>query len=400
LSPTVAEPNAARELADAPNALRLTTPRGPAWVVDSVEKIPAEIRRAAFSTRSKDLRYFEVTERSLGAQFDHRYFVLHDEASGAWAVQPFFFVKQDLLAGLPTRLRSLFTGIRRIFPRFLTMRIMMIGCSAGEGELDHDGEWLPAALLGAIDGFRPHAKASLVLLKDFPADYRTGLGLLSGGGFQRAPSMPGATLALDFANFEEYMMTRLGRTFRKNLRRKFRALDDAPPLAMDVTTDVTAHLDEIHALYLQTYHRSDFKFEQLTKEYFRMVGEKIADRIRFFVWRQEGRIIAFSLCQVHGGTLYDLAVGMDYGVALDLHLYFVTWRDVIEWSLKNGIRTYHTGPLNYDPKAHLRMVLAPLDLYARHNSRLLNPIFKLAFKYIEPTRHDPHLKRFPNFDEL
>ena len=145
MSAPVIEPNAVEGLAIDPGALRLDTPRGAAWVVDSVEKIPAEIRRAAFAGRSKDLRYYEVIERSLGAQFEHRYFILRDEASGAWAVQPLFFVKQDLLAGLPRKLRSLFTGIRKIFPRFLTMRILMIGCSAGEGELDHDGEWLPGA---------------------------------------------------------------------------------------------------------------------------------------------------------------------------------------------------------------------------------------------------------------
>ena len=87
------------------------------------------------------------------------------------------------------------------------------------------------------------------------------------------------------------MMTRLGRNFRKNLRRKFRALDDAPPLAMEVVNDATPHLEEIHALYLQTYHRSDFKFEQLTKDYFRMVGERIGDRIRFFAWRGRLKLV-------------------------------------------------------------------------------------------------------------
>jgi len=34
---------------------------------------------------------------------------------------------------------------------------------------------------------------------------------------------------------------------------------------------------------------------------------------------------------VHEGTLYDLAMGLDYSVALELSLYFFTWRDMIEW---------------------------------------------------------------------
>jgi hypothetical protein len=46
------------------------------------------------------------------------------------------------------------------------------------------------------------------------------------------------------------------------------------------------------------------------------------------------------------------------------------------------------------------MTLIPQDLYARHNSAIFNPIFKLAIKYLEPTRHDPVLQRFPNAHEL
>jgi predicted N-acyltransferase len=195
-------------------------------------------------------------------------------------------------------------------------------------------------------------------------------------------------------------MTRLSKVFRKNLRRKLRALDDAPPVTMEVLSDATSLVDELFPLYWQTYSRSDFKFEELNKEYFCQIGQRLPDRVRYFIWRQQGRIIAFNLCLVHDGTLYDLDVGLDYAVALDLHMYFVTWRDVIEWCLKNGVKTYHTGPLNYDPKSHLKLSLIPQDLYARHNSPLLNPFFKLAIKYLEPTRHDPVLQRFPNAHEL
>jgi predicted N-acyltransferase len=212
--------------------------------------------------------------------------------------------------------------------------------------------------------------------------------------------MPAARLDLDFGSFEEYMTEKLGKVFRKNLRRKFRALDDAPPVTMEVLTDATPIVDEIFPLHVQTYERSDFKFEELNKDYFRLIGQRMPDRVRYFIWRQQGRIIAFNLCLIHDGVLHDIDVGLDYEVALDLHMYFVTWRDVIRWCLKNGIKTYHTGPLNYDPKLHFKLTLVPQDLYARHSSALINPIFKLAIKYLEPTRHDPVLPRFPNASEL
>jgi len=83
-----------------------------------------------------------------------------------------------------------------------------------------------------------------------------------------------------------------------------------------------------------------------------------------------------------------------------LHLYFYTLRDVLTWAIKNGLKEYCSGPLNYDPKLHLGCELVPLDLYVMHTRGFLNPIFRHVLKYLEPTRHDPVLRKFPNANEL
>jgi predicted N-acyltransferase len=142
------------------------------------------------------------------------------------------------------------------------------------------------------------------------------------------------------------------------------------------------------------------KFEVLTKEFFSAIGRTMPEHARFFIWRSSGKIIAFSLCLVSSDTIHDECLGLDYGVAFELYLYFYTLRDVISWSMAQGLRYYSSGPLNYDPKLHLGHELAPLDLYVMHTKPLLNPIFQFAVKYLEPTRHDPILKKFPNADQL
>jgi hypothetical protein len=142
------------------------------------------------------------------------------------------------------------------------------------------------------------------------------------------------------------------------------------------------------------------KFERLTTAYFRALGERMADRVRFFVWRQEGKIVAFSLCLVHNGAIYDDYLGLDYRVALDLHLYFRTFRDIITWAIAQGLDRYCSSPLNYEPKLHLGCDLMPLDLYVRHTAGWLNPIMQRVLKLAGPTRHDPVLPRFRNAHEL
>jgi len=373
---------------------------GKARIVPALEGDDLARWEKAFAGQAKDHRYHRITAETLAGQFDHRYLFRENSATGEVAMQQIFIVKQDLTAGMPGRLRSMLNWLRKIFPRWLSLRILMLGCSASEGSLDSTAAWAVDALGETLAAFARHSKVSIVLLKDYPSKYREALKPLLSRGYSRAPSMPACGLALDFASFEEFLQKRVSYSFRKNLRRKFKKLAEHPPLSLEVVTDISGVIDEIHPLYVQTFARSELRFEELTKDFLLRISREMPDCARYFLWRQNGRIVAFALCIIHGDTIHDLNVGLDYAVALDLHLYFVTWRDVVQWALDNGIKRYYTAPLNYDPKFHLRMELAPLDLYAWHTSRLINPIFKIALRFLQPVRHDKVIKKFPNAHEL
>jgi predicted N-acyltransferase len=234
------------------------------------------------------------------------------------------------------------------------------------------------------------------LFKDFPAVYRGALAPLAEHGYRRVPSMPACKLDFAFASFEGYMKDVLGR----KLRYKYIKLNKKPPIPWEVLTDVTPIAGELYELYRQTHERSKMRFERLTPEFFALIGREMPEVARYFVWRVEGKIAAFALCLVHEGTMYHLNIGFDYSVSFDLQLYYVTIRDLFQWALDHGLRHYVTGQLNYDPKLHLKMTLDPLDLYARHTSRFVNPLFKLALGFLQPVRHDPVIKQFPNYNEL
>ena len=83
------------------------------------------------------------------------------------------------------------------------------------------------------------------------------------------------------------------------------------------------------------------------------------DKVRYFVWRQEGRAVAFSLCMVEGEDIFAEYLGLDYGCALDLHLYHYAFRDVVRWAMANGYKRFRSTGLNYDPKLHLRSQARP-----------------------------------------
>jgi hypothetical protein len=103
---------------------------------------------------------------------------------------------------------------------------------------------------------------------------------------------------------------------------------------------------------------------------------------------------------VHGDELWDEYLGLDYSVALDLHLYFLTLRDVIAWGMKNGFKWYCSGGQGFEPKLHLRSTLMPVDLYVRHRWGIANMIMKRVLPLLEPTRNDPTIQKFPNYADV
>lgn len=380
----------------------IPVPGGSARVVSLAQLRELPAWRDAFHAQAKDHRFYEVVETTLDCGFEHHYLLFEDNAGRVRAVQPVFFVQQNLVEGVPT-LRAAVDLVRRRYPRFLTMRTLMVGCAAGDGHLGvcqtGDEDWVAIALYAALEVYARQWEASLVVFKDFSARYRAALERFTHNGYTRIPSMPMTQLALRQWSFEEYF-AQLSKATRKDLRRKFRKAEKAAPIQVEVVTDPSPWVDEMYPLYLQVQARSPMKFETLSKEYFRELGRRLPEKVRFFLWRQEGRIIAFSVCLIHDGTIYDDYLGLDYRVALDLHLYFHTFRDILRWAFGQGLAHYRSSPLNYEPKLHLDCELAPLDLYVRHTNPWLNRIFPPVLKLLEPTRHDPVLQRFPNAAEL
>ena len=372
----------------------IRTSRGPVQIVNSATQVEPALWANTLCAHCLDARYFEIVEETLANQFEFHHAILTDAATGATAVQPFFFVDQKILDGLPVRLRE--GRISRALDRLLTIRTAMVGCAVGEGQLDCTEPWAVEALAEALIAYARKSKAGIVVFKDFPAEYREALAVLARHGFKRIPSMPAATLDLDFSSFDEYMRRKLGSGFRSNLRRKLRDNEKRGSLEFRVLTDASPVAGQLLPLYLQTYKRSQFRFEKLTLEFLAQIGLRMPERTRFFLWQQDGRILAFALCLVHDGVLHYCNVGLDYSVALERHLYFVVWRDLVCWALEAGLKRIETGPLNYEAKFRLGLRLAPRDLYVRHTSPVINPFMALALPFLQPARHDPALRKFPN----
>jgi len=128
-------------------------------VIDRAELSSSTVWSSTFADERKDHRYYEIIEDTLREGFDYKYFAIRDAAGRIRAIQPFFLIDQDILEGITPERRRWASFIRRIWPRFLKLRALMVGCSAGEGHLAY-ADNLPAAVVAQVlsHGVMTHAK--------------------------------------------------------------------------------------------------------------------------------------------------------------------------------------------------------------------------------------------------
>jgi hypothetical protein len=369
---------------------------GRALVFERARDVPMEFWARGFSDTPKDFQYYELIEQTMGSAFEYRYLAVFDRTNRPVALQPLVLTTQDLAVSASKTIVRFVAKLRTIWPRLWRIRMALAGCLVGEGETGVI-EPVEVAIPLVAESLEKYARGqgiSLMAFKDFPTKMRRAFSCLSRWGYARIAGFPPLTLELDFASFDEYMAMQLSRATRKNLRRKFRSADDAsPPLALEVWTDAEQIIDEIYPLYLAVAQTSAIRFEVFTREYFLEAGRCAPGKFRYFIWRQGCRAVAFSFCTIWNGTLYDNDIGLDYTVAYELNLYYVTFRDLLNWALANGLRRYASAPFSYDPKLRLRLQLQPVDVYVKHISPWLNPLIKVLALLFEPARTDPVLRR-------
>src|SRR5262245_37541854 len=132
----------------------------------------------------------------------------------------------------------------------MCMKTMMVGCVAGEAQLDDGSDAERAAnaelLAREIEKHALALRARLIVLKEFPSSYRGTLACFERRGFTRIPSMPLTRLNIAYRSFDEYMQSALNSATRSKLRKKFKATAGDVPIELHVNNDIRPDIDEVY----------------------------------------------------------------------------------------------------------------------------------------------------------
>ncbi len=144
-----------------------------------------------------------------------------------------------------------------------------------------------------------------------------------------------------YASFDEFL-AELSSKKRKNLKRERReALADGVEIEWVTGADLTeAHWDAFFAFYTDTGSRK-WGSPYLTRRFFSLINETMADRVLLVMCRRGGRYIAGALNFIGGDTLF----GRNWGCIEDhrfLH-FEACYYQAIEFAIDRGLRTVEAG---------------------------------------------------------
>ena len=363
-------------------------------VVKKITQIPAGDWNKVYPDILESYDFYKTLDEVGLDQFSLFYIAVYDRKTPV-AATACFIMNYPLDTSINGPLRRVTNSIRRVMPNIFSLKAVICGMPMGQGRIGMTGD--PDAVMKVIsrrmEQIAKKNKASIIAFKDFDQAHTNVLDPLQSKGFTKFDSLPTTMLNVWYKNFEEYMMTLSGAS-RYDLRRKLKKIDGRVNFDFKIVDALDAgELREVYKLYLDIVAKHDMGFELLPMEFFRKLPVNMPGQTKYFLWRLDGNLVMFLFCLVSKDVFMDYYVGLDYSVTHKYHLYFVKFRETLNWCVKNKIKRYEMGTTGYEPKRRLGFDFVPLYIYVKLRNRALRPAFNFICQFLKFENFDPALKR-------
>ncbi len=344
-----------------------------------IRAIGADAWNSCFPGELEDYRYLLALEGADIAGFAWRY-VTVEENGRVLAAIPAFLTDYHLDTTLEDgALRRIIRNIRRIFPRFFTLKLACLGSPETECGLvgfhpsvaeSRKGELL-TQLLSAFEYYALSQGYKLIGIKDIPVRHKA-LWDEAAQDFTAMQGMASAYLDIDFSSMDDYLSRLSGET-RKDMRRK---LKTAGGIQIEQCACIDDVLPDIMQLYQETKARSELQFGELTEDYFRGILTQMKGKAFCTLYWHEQELLAANLILHDKRTLLDKFFVMG-SAGRRYNLYFLSWFHNLQYCLDHGLSCYQSGQAGYDTKLRLKSDLQPSWMLFKHANPFLNRLLRM-----------------------
>jgi len=368
---------------------------------DRTADLPVSLWDACFGPPREGLFWFRSLQAgTLAEQFTFLFGLLQQDGVAIGIVPAFLFdLPLDLV--LPPLIARLLTLLARgPLRRIAYQRTLFVGNVAGEeGQVglvpSHTLRELASFVHDALRVKARALKATMLVWKDFPASERAALDeLISSGRVFRTVSYPSTAIPLVAGGYAAFLAT-LRSDRRWKINTKLRRGAEKLVVTMTVTQrPQKSELDQIFALYMQTYSRGKTKFERLTPEFFQAIAA--CEESTFIVQRDavSGKMLAFMLAFNLGQRIINQFIGIDYPCAAGGFLYFRLFAAAYDWACTTKATVMQSGQTGYMAKLDTGHELVPLWNYCEHLNPASNWIYRRVASQISWDTLDAQLREY------
>jgi hypothetical protein len=364
--------------------------------VQRASVVPDSLWTGCFGAALEGRWWYEALELSALDQFEFTYAIVYDGARPV-GVAPLFVMDVPLALIVPPVWMPVFRILRHFGRVFRAQRTLFVGspCS-DEGTVGLlAGVERSVALRSLQAALATHARlrnAPMLVWKDFPASYDAELAELSAAsGMFRLESFPGTAAELPGPRPEDFYAA-LRANHRSNIKRKLKRGAAALPLDVAIMTRPdAAALDEIFALFWQTYEKATTRFERLNRRFFERIARCPQSHFVVLRSRGEGKMVAFMLCFLLDGKAINKFIGIDYRRTPEAFLYFRLWDAALTWACSVGAQVLQSGQTGYSAKLLLEHRLQPLTNWCVHRNRLVHAVYRHVAAAVSWATLDPDL---------
>lgn len=361
-------------------------------IFNRIDQIPSQEWTIVFPKVVENYNFFRALDDSGFPEFSFLYIMVYENNQPIGAA-PCFLMNFPLDFAVEGPFKKVLGFFKKIAPSILNPRILICGMPMGQGRIGiaKNPSSVLQAIENALDQIAADQQAAIIAFKDFNSGYRDILDKYLNKSFFRIDSFPSTDMEVSFNDFESYLKS-LSSVTRSGIKRKFKSLKDKD-IHLEITNRlVDETLNEVYELYLKTYNKNEMSLEKLTPAFFKKMSEFMPNETKFFLWRIGPKLVGFAFCLASEDYFIDYYLGFDYSLSYDYHLYYVRFRDLMNWCIQHKMKIYEMGPTTYEPKRRLGFNFIVLFIYAKHCNKFFNPIFRNFCRLIQPSNFDPVFK--------
>jgi predicted N-acyltransferase len=329
--------------------------------------------------------YLKAVEGSAINDCVYHYPVVYDDTGRVIAHTCVFSITMDMALFARGATLALVHGIRRLFPRFLTIRMLECGTPVALGRQItlRPGENLAQVLSHLVPAVEELAKRSglkYLLFRDFRQEDLDGFDALSTRGYSALQNLPEAVLEVRWRSFDAYVAD-MRSSYRRKVRLNLARIADRH-IHSELLSNFRHLTDDFVAQWQYIYdNATEYKREILTPAFYRNINTHLPNARALVFYRQD-RMIAHCLLLYEDDVLRWMYVGKDGEESEDLYPFMLY--EIVRHAIEANMRWIKLGITTYVAKTDLGAEMVPLYMYMKHRTRLFPGLSPWIFRKMTP----------------